>query len=238
MLPKSSLFGIYFIYLCFNFNSMGVIVDLTLPARSFELGRILPIESNARIELETLVPLGGRSIPYFRLLGESPSFVEHVNAHRLVQDIKPLIESPDETLFQFDWQVEEDVFFGKLVDLGVQPLDGTGTEDRWSFELYFPDHGDLPGIYQYCRDHDIPIDISRVYTPVRPALVPGYGLTTAQRDVLVRAIERGYFAIPRETSTQELADEFGISDQAIIERLRRGITRLVTNSLMSTGSAT
>ena len=42
----------------------------------------------------------------------------------------------------------------------------------------------------------------------------------------------GYYSLPRQISTQEIADEFGISDQAVSERLRRGITTLVTNTLL------
>jgi len=43
----------------------------------------------------------------------------------------------------------------------------------------------------------------------------------------------GYYSIPRQTSTQELADEFGISDQAVTERLRRAIETLTENTLIA-----
>lgn len=52
--------------------------------------------------------------------------------------------------------------------------------------------------------------------------------------MLIRAIQAGYYSIPRQASTQALADEFGISDQAVTERLRHGITALVSNTLLLT----
>ena len=41
-------------------------------------------------------------------------------------------------------------------------------------------------------------------------------------------------SIPRQTSTQDLAEEFGVSDQAVTERLRRAIITLVENTLIAT----
>lgn len=57
------------------------------------------------------------------------------------------------------------------------------------------------------------------------------GLTPVQRETLTMALERGYFAIPRETNLVELAEELDISDQAVNERVRRGTAKLVASSL-------
>ncbi|MEF8776007.1 MAG: helix-turn-helix domain-containing protein [Haloarculaceae archaeon] len=51
------------------------------------------------------------------------------------------------------------------------------------------------------------------------------GLTAAQREALLRAVRGGYYSIPRETSTMDLAEELTIFDQAVTERLRRGSRR-------------
>ena len=56
-------------------------------------------------------------------------------------------------------------------------------------------------------------------------------LTPAQREILELALDRGYFAIPRETNLMELAEELGISDQAVNERLRRGTAKVVLSAL-------
>ena len=49
----------------------------------------------------------------------------------------------------------------------------------------------------------------------------------------MRAVEGGYYSIPRRMSAQDLADEFGISDQAVTERLRRAIVTLTENTLIA-----
>jgi predicted DNA binding protein len=74
--------------------------------------------------------------------------------------------------------------------------------------------------------------VIRVYNPTTPDAGPWYGLTTAQREALVLAVESGYYDIPRTCTTVEVAEELGISDQAVTERLRRAIVNLVDNSLL------
>jgi len=56
-------------------------------------------------------------------------------------------------------------------------------------------------------------------------------LTDIQRETLTAALEAGYFAVPRTATLQDLADEFGVSDTAISQRIRRGVARLLTTEL-------
>ncbi|MFB6360960.1 MAG: helix-turn-helix domain-containing protein [Halobacteriales archaeon] len=50
--------------------------------------------------------------------------------------------------------------------------------------------------------------------------------------MLSRAVEAGYYSIPRGVSTNELAVEFDITDQVVTERLRRGVRNLVSSTLL------
>lgn len=59
-----------------------------------------------------------------------------------------------------------------------------------------------------------------------------FGLTEKQVDTLVLALQHGYFDVPRDTQAQEVADELGISYQALSERLHRATSRLVENGLL------
>jgi hypothetical protein len=58
-----------------------------------------------------------------------------------------------------------------------------------------------------------------------------YGLTDSQHRVLELASRRGYFEIPRDVTLKELADEVGVSHQALSEQLRRGIGALVEDTI-------
>ncbi len=68
------------------------------------------------------------------------------------------------------------------------------------------------------------------WTQSRPA--GQYGLTDPQYEVLTLACDRGYFAIPRQAELDDLAEELGVSHQALSERLRRGVEALVTDTLL------
>jgi predicted DNA binding protein len=106
--------------------------------------------------------------------------------------------------------------------------------DVWLFQIRFPSHDRLAEFQTLCFEADIPLDIKRTYNPTRPDAGPWYGLTTPQRETLIYAVENGYYSLPRQSSTREIAEHFDVSDQAITERLRRAIETLVTNTLLLT----
>lgn len=210
---------------------MAVIVDLALPSQQFELGRILGMEGDTSVVLETMVPLGKRTVPFFRVHEGRTSFEESVQGHPAVNDIEVISTHDGEVLYALDWDVSEDTFFEGLIERAANLLEAQGGADTWTFELRFQSHADLSSFQDHCTDHDIPIEVQRLYNPTKPDAGPWYGLTSVQRTALGRAVEAGYYSIPRQISTDELAAEFGITDQAVTERLRRGIQNLVSNTL-------
>ncbi|MFB6296675.1 MAG: helix-turn-helix domain-containing protein, partial [Halobacteriales archaeon] len=55
--------------------------------------------------------------------------------------------------------------------------------------------------------------------------------TDEQREALVAAYEQGYFAEPRETSLEALAESLELSPTAVAGRLRRGMKATVEMTL-------
>lgn len=102
----------------------------------------------------------------------------------------------------------------------------------WAFEIRFPSHDALSAFKERCEDTRIAVTVDRIYDPTKPDSGPRFGLTDPQRETLVRAVEGGYYDIPRRMSTKDLAEEFGISDQAITERLRRAIAGFTEHALI------
>jgi predicted DNA binding protein len=84
-----------------------------------------------------------------------------------------------------------------------------------------------------CEAHGVSFEVRRVYSPSEPNQGPWFGLTDPQREALVLAVEEGYYDIPRTCTTVELAEELGISDQAVTERLRRAINTLTKNTVLT-----
>jgi len=214
---------------------MSVIAHLRVPAEAFELGEMLDVSVGRSVVLENLVPLGEQAVPFFTVhgLSESDAFRQSVQNHPAVTDIRTVSSHGDQTLFALDWDVSEDHLFEGIHEMEAHLLSATGSPQTWEFELRFESHEALSEFQEYCSDASIPLEVGRIYNPTRPESGPYYGLTERQRDTLVRAVQGGYYALPRQLSTKDLAEEFGISDQAVTERLRRAIMTLVDNALVA-----
>lgn len=130
------------------------------------------------------------------------------------------------------WDFEADPFFRILDEHDGTIRRGTGSDETWTFEAEFPSHDDLSTFRSACDDIDASVEIQRVYNPTSTGTGAWFGLTPRQRRTLELAVERGYYDIPRRCTTIELADDLDISDQAVTERLRRGIVTFVTNALL------
>lgn len=211
---------------------MTVIVELDVAAEAFELGRILTMESETTISVETMVPLGQKAVPFFTVHNSGrETFEESVRQHPSVEGLHIVNEHDDRTLYALDWLVSRDQVFEGFRQTEAQLLSARGTSTAWQFELRFPTHERLSAFQEHCRDADIPMEVVRVFNPTKPDSGPWFGLTANQRTALLLAVESGYYSIPRGASTVELATELGISDQAVTERLRRAIATLVANTL-------
>ena len=62
--------------------------------------------------------------------------------------------------------------------------------------------------------------MNRLYNPIEPKRGGQFGLTPGQREALVAALEAGYYEIPTNATTNEIAETIGISQQALSKRLR------------------
>lgn len=120
---------------------MSVIVELTLPATEFELGRILHMEGETSIVLETMVPLGERSIPFFRLRDGRDAFEGAVSDHPAVADVHAVNSHDGETLYALDWRIGADSFFDCVMATDAHVLEASGTARRGPSNSGFPPTG-------------------------------------------------------------------------------------------------
>ena len=217
---------------------MSVIAEFQVPATEFELGRILSVEGMSSIELESLVPIGGATVPLFWIHNSTrDTFVESVQQHPAVNNTSAVDVFEDRTLFTLDWDAHQDRVFRGIETHEGQLLSAVGRPDTWQFELRFPDHEALSDFTAHCQSESVSLEATRVYNPTKPDAGPWYGLSEPQREAITLAVESGYYDIPRGCTTQELADKLGISDQAVTERLRRAIVALVTHTLVPAKSS-
>ena len=118
-----------------------------------------------------------------------------------------------------------------IIEEGIVLDQVTADGDGWKFRITFPDHGALERFQSFCADHDLDVELRRLYEERETGERTRYGLTDRQRETLVAAVDEGYLEIPRSCSLAELGEEVGVSANAASERFRRGVKRLVENTV-------
>ncbi|RRJ33823.1 helix-turn-helix domain-containing protein [Halocatena pleomorpha] len=96
------------------------------------------------------------------------------------------------------------------------------------------DSGSLTACYRELVTDDVPVTVEskRAAEVVSPSPSPPFEeivpeLTERQRNTLSVAYEHGYYRIPRETTTQAIADHTGVDRRTAEEHLRRAENKLV-----------
>ncbi|MFC7047252.1 helix-turn-helix domain-containing protein [Halobacteriaceae archaeon GCM10025711] len=139
---------------------------------------------------------------------------------------RELARRADRRIYQVDWTDGLGPVFDTLDDVGGLVRSIWSARGRASFEAQFPDHADVSAFYDRCADSGVDLEVTKLEQAGRTA-GDDYGLTPEQRETLLAAYEAGYYEIPRDITAVELADELGVSDQSLSERLRRAHANLV-----------
>lgn len=211
---------------------MGVIVELSVEATDFELGQLLDVTRGGRIELASVVPTGESLAPLFWLVdADRESFEARLGDHADVADLVVIETFPERALYAADWAIPSDSFLTAVRACDGHVLHANGHSERWYFAVTFPARDDLSAFSERLTAEAVDFSVTRVATPDEPGAAPWFGLTAEQHEALTLAVEVGYYDIPRQVTTIELADRLGISDQAATERLRRASVNLVSNTL-------
>ena len=213
---------------------MSVIVEFSIPAEEFILGKALQQTSGLSVELEKMIPTSGASIPYFWVIGEErDEFDAILEQEPELKNFETIDEIDGRRLYRTEWDSAVDTFVQAIVEYDIVLLEAGGDVDVWEFQLRFPDSQELSAFHTHCDEHGIALTINSVYNPVEPAAVNTRGLTESQLELVERLYDAGYFDVPRKVTLAEVADELDISDQAVNERLRRGLQNLIEATVKS-----
>lgn len=132
------------------------------------------------------------------------------------------------------------VHVSAATDLSLYPLDErleasrlgvTSGEDGLHVRLRFPDRESLSAFRPQLESKGVEVTLRSVYGESEHEFGGEHGLSPKQREALETAVEAGFFEVPRDATLSDVADELGVSTQAASERLRRGVSAFVTNSL-------
>lgn len=214
-----------------------IIFEFTVPAADFVLGEALGDTPDVLVEAERFIPTNDEPLPFLWVTdGATSEFETRVRDDSTVDRLVRTVQLQTGALYRLEWDYDDGEGDGDLLEWFATAshdstaLQATGCEGTWTLKLRFPSRGDLDALQTFLGDHDVGYDVVRLYDLDDPKLGQ-YNATRKQREALLAALEQGYFAIPREATLQDVAAALDISAKSASERIRRGQTNLITNTL-------
>ena len=212
---------------------MSVVLEFSIDADAFQLGRVLSPLPETHVTLERVVPTNPAVMPYLWATGgDLGAFEESVRARSAVECFQAVDRLDGTGLYRIEWVDSPSDLITAIAETDATVLEAEG-DGTWVFRLRFPDHDALSAFHTRAVENGIPLHVEQTYTMTEaPERGRRVGLTPEQREALVLALRRGYFASPREVSLDVLAEDLGISRQAVSQRIRRGNEQVLRSALL------
>jgi predicted DNA binding protein len=204
-----------------------------VPAEEFALYETLSSSPDVEFEVERIVETGEEAaMPLVWVRGADREAVSDAfESDPSVQGIELLSAFDDEQLYRMDWVADVDLVLQMLTNCEATITDAYGTDGRWHLRVLYPDRESLSKTTEFRDEEGLTFDITAI-REMEGEPVGRYGLTAEQFEALEAALEAGYYEVPRDVDQNELAEELGISHQALSERLRRATGALVEDALL------
>lgn len=191
-------------------------------------------EMEIELEYQTITDAGTYYLFFNVADGEFAEFETAVEADPTVTDATLILETVDFRIYRMELVATEHLVLPEAAKLGMRVLHSHSGDSGWISKIEVPDAALLQEFRNRCRQKDIEFTVRQIYQRHDEDDGGGgeYGLTPVQRETLISAHRAGYFSEPRDTSLQEIADQFGVSSSSASGRLRRAMATLVENTLL------
>lgn len=211
---------------------MSVVTEFTIPASSFALGRTFEAVPDLTIEVERLATHSREWVMPFVWVtsGDLDAVEAALREDPTVGSLQRLDDTDGIAEFSVEWSEDVQALVDRIVDQRAVLQEAEAADGTWFLKLRFTDQEAVGEFRTHFQGRDYGFELRRLYEG-RPPNEREYDLTTEQREALVTALERGYFDVPREAEGGDLADELGISTNAVSQRLRRATRNLTRNAL-------
>ncbi|WP_372910728.1 helix-turn-helix domain-containing protein [Salinigranum sp.] len=210
-----------------------VVLECAIPASDVALETLLGTFPDVVVETERLVPTNHSPLPYLWTDDRcGQEFYEALVAEPSVDRAWRVATFSEGALYRLEWREDRVRLLEWLADSheSLALLEASATDGEWTMKFRFPDRSALGDFRSFYRSNDIDVRIHRLYDLTQPKLGQ-YNVTEKQREALIRALEMGHFDIPREATQADVGEALGITAKSVSERLRRGQTNLINNSL-------
>lgn len=217
---------------------MATIIQAEISASEFALSETLNTCSDVTVECEQFVSQpDDKVLPLVWVRTTTPErFEAALDQDDTVGSYTRIAGTETEWLYEMSWNGNIKLIVQMLTTEGAVILDTRGSSEGWHLRVLFPERDNIRTTLDFCSTHNLSIDIHTIRNFDDGDADQGSiraGLTAAQYEALSLAYQRGYFSVPRAIDLESLADEVGVSHQALSERLRRGHATLIGETLMN-----
>ncbi|SFR99010.1 HTH DNA binding domain [Halomicrobium zhouii] len=209
----------------------GVLATPILSATVAEL-------DDAELRLEEIRSIPDERLRFLVWVAERhlPGFEAAVATDETVRSFRHLTRTEDRRLYRLTLsETGQDVStYLAAAEADIVILDLTVSADGMRFVARVPSREALRAYAEACGDRGVGFQLTRLYEDGTSEDASGgteYGLTESQYEALSKALELGYFEVPRETSVSEIAAALDVSGQAVSTLLRRGEKNLLEHTL-------
>lgn len=212
---------------------MSIFAEFRLQSEALAFDETLSALPDAVLEIERVVASEEVLTPYF-WVSEVPleEFEAAASDDPSIRNVRRIDRFEETGLYRAEWVELIENMADSLLEFASVVLSATATHEHWDVELRFEDADQLSEFQAFADEYDVDLTVRRLFEVSQPMTGSQYGLTEKQQEALVAAWEAGYFETPRETTLTEVADELGITQQSLSNRLRRGHRALVENTLV------
>lgn len=210
----------------------ATVAEVIVSAGDFALYKTFEKLEDVQFEVERMVAQDDRILPFVWATYDDPeALTQALDDDPTTAGVEVLVDLDGERLYRMVWVDRIDALVYALIEEKGTVLSASGRNGKWVLRFLFAERESLSRTYDHCANRGLDLEIERVFN-IDDGRQGRFGLTDKQQDMVRQAFEHGYYSIPRETSAQDLANEIGISHQALSERLRRAHESIIANTVM------
>jgi predicted DNA binding protein len=198
--------------------------DVRVPAETFALAETFDEVPEATVEMACVAANGSDCpMPFLRVV-RGESLTEPLRDDSSVDETVALSGDGKCDLFRVTWSDDARSTLETLLGSDASILAATGRDAAWEFELFFSSRAAMSSTHDEWEAAELPVTVETIHGQTNALGVTPY-------ETLRVAVDRNYYDVPRGATTEELADELGVTHQAISERLRRGHENVVQQTI-------
>ncbi|SFS66683.1 helix-turn-helix domain-containing protein [Halostagnicola kamekurae] len=213
---------------------MTFVAEFTISSAEFSFGAVLREHPGLAIEFESVVPTHHGLMPFIFVWsdGNYDEIEPRIRSDRAVETVTEMDRFDDGRLYKVTWSDSVPGLADALLESRATLLEGIGTDEGWTFEIRFREQERIEAFQARVDEYDISLELERLRAELEVSTSTQYDLTDKQYETLITAFDAGYFENPKDATLEEIGDELGVSEAAVTGRLRRGLTSVLSRTVM------